>query len=300
MARAYIVPARNDLGVTTGQQNPLLQVLDLWPNTSHRNYAIDGPGQTAYYPWMTQNDVVVLLGAGPIVTVGVDYGLQAYLVDRVQNRTGGAGNLALIAAELVTISGLITAAVAAGTPLTLALINVMINTPAGVGGSDLDGTLGTSTGAVEDILRILAGEVYRLPTGSQVADAAPNFDITQRGNWVILPDVLQVDSVYTAAGLPVRGNNPFSGKVVPTDIPVQTGLHDTNFRDIRGITDTGHLHRSALDGALSHLIPATYTWLNEEFTYGAGGTALDITGTVIPATGVFRAVVVYDVLGNVI
>jgi len=42
MARAYIVPARNDLGVTTGQQNPLLQVLDLWPNTSHRNYAIDG------------------------------------------------------------------------------------------------------------------------------------------------------------------------------------------------------------------------------------------------------------------
>ena len=306
MARAYIVHARNDLSVVAATGvHPGLQITDLVPNTSLKNGALAGPGQTGYSPWYMTNDTVVLNGAGPIVTVGVDYGLQAYFVDRVQNRTGGAGDLALTAAELVAIVNVILARVAAGSTLTLADINTAINTPATVTGSNLDGDgASTSTGTVEQVLRILAGEMYRVPDGAQVADAAPNFDATVRGAFVTRPNVELPESIRTTnlAGtvMPVRGKSSFNSPVIPTTAATQTGTQDTNFRDIRQLVDTGDLHLSVLNGTLDKLNDATFEWDNDLFTYGAGGTATTIAGVAIPATFIGRAVVVYDVAGNVI
>jgi hypothetical protein len=305
MARAYIVHARNDLSFNpTSGENQGLQILDLVPNTSLRNGALDGPGQTGYTPWTNLNDVVTLIGVGPIVTSGVSYGLRAYLVDRVEN-SGAAGDPALTAAQLATIATAILTRVEGGLPLTLTDINTAINLAAGVSGSDLNGTLGNSTGSVEDVLRILAGEVYRLPTASQVEDGANAFDATIRGAFVTRPNVLLPETRQTTnlAGntFPVAGKNPFVGPVIPRSTAVQSGTQDTNFRDIRQIVDTGDLHRSVLDGSLEKLTSATFSWQSEGYTYGAAGTAATIAGTAINATThAARALVVYDVAGNII
>lgn len=157
----------------------VLQVLDLRPNTSQRNLIYEPPGQTKYVN-RAVTDTVVTSGAGPIVTVAAYEGLAAYLIDRVEN-TGGGGSPALTAAEANSIAAAIQARCDAGQTLQLADINTLINAPAGVSGSDLDGTLGNSTGSVADILRILAGAEYVVPAGSQVETGANAFDATVRG-----------------------------------------------------------------------------------------------------------------------
>jgi len=255
MATAYIVSARTDL------ENSLLQVLDLKPNSSQRNLIYDGQGQTTYLSFTAQNDTVALSGGGPITTDALYRGMAAYLVDRVQNRTGGGGDLALTAPEANSIAISILARVVAGQSLLLADINTLINVPAGVAGSDLDGTLGTSTGSVEDVLKIAQGHVYRLPAGSAVADAGPNFD--------------------------------------PTIFGTFANIGDADARNMLGFELTGALRVSRANGVLSHLVLATFTNLNPALGY-APGNALWVDGTDLPVTGVGRAVVAYDALGNVL
>ena len=308
MARAYIVLARNDL------DDSLLQVLDLRPNASQFSPAYDGQdnvqthNSTHYLLDGVNAAVATVAGAGggaSLDTAAVTYGLSAYLLDHVED-TGG--NESLTAAEAVAISGLIEADVAAGVALTLARINVHINNPAGVAGSDLDGTLGNSTGTVEEILRILAGERWRLPAASQVRTNPGLFDAVVRGAFVTAANVELPDSVRTTqtAARALRGRSstspfPYIRPGEPRQAAVQTGLQDTNFNDVRQVVDTGHLHLSATDGVLAELKDATFTFLNPAFTYGGGATpAQTIAAANVPATGVARAVVVYDVLGNVI
>jgi hypothetical protein len=305
MARAYIVLARNDL------DDALLQVLDLKPNSSQLPRPSVNPdmGQTGYQSFYLLDGVnaavVTQAGAGGGASLDIDgdvYGLSAYLIDRVED-TGG--NEALTAAEAVTISGLIEAAGSAGTALTLALINVMINTPAGVAGSDLNGTLGNSTGTVEEVLRILAGERFKMTDNAQVQAVGGTFDATQRGFFVTRPNVelaASVDGVYgdvrgRASTAPMSHIRPGE----PRTAPVQTGTQDVNFNDVRQVVETGDLHLSATDGVLADLKSATYTYLNPAFTYAGGATpAQTLAAANIPATGIARAVTIYDVLGNVI
>ena len=254
MATAYIVSTRRDM------EDSLLQVLDLKPNSSQRNLVYDGDGQTSYLSFTAQNDTVVLTGAGPILTVGLYRGLAAYQVDRVEN-TGG-GNLALTAVQANGIAARILGIVVGGTALTLVAINAAINAEGGVAGSDIDGTLGNSTGTVADVLWVVQGHVYRLPAGSQVADGVPNFDATIRGTFA------------------------------------STG--DSDARNMKQFELTGALRISWANGVLSKLKAATFSNLNPALVYGAGGTALFVDGNAIPATGIGPAVVVYDVLGNVL
>lgn len=157
----------------------VLQVLDLRPNTSQRNLIYEPPGQTKYVN-RCASDAVATSGAGPITTVAEYKGLAAYLIDRVEN-SGAGGDPALTAAEANSIAAAIQARCDAGSTLELADINTLINAPAGVSGSDLDGTLGNSTGTVADILRILAGGEYVVPAGTQVEDGANAFDATVSG-----------------------------------------------------------------------------------------------------------------------
>ena len=310
MARAYIVLARNDL------DDNLLQVLDLKPNATPSKGSViyggspQGGYQSFYLLDGVNAAVATQAGAGGGASLDIDgdtYGLSAYLIDRVDD-TGG--NEKLPAAEAVTISGLIEAAASAGTALTLALINVAINTPAGVAGSDLDGTLGNSTGTVEEVLRILAGERFKMTDNAQVRTAAGIFDVTQRGFFVTHPNVELAGSVNGTYG-DVRGRASTSPMPMirpgePRTAAVQTGTQDVNFNNVRQTVDTGDLHLSATDGVLADLKSATFTWLNPGNAYTATAVtvvrprATTLAAANIPATGVFRAITIYDASGNVI
>ncbi len=314
MARAYIVLARNDL------EDSLLQVLDLKPHPTpsqgmrvYENIS-QGGYQTFYLLDGTNTAVTTVAGAAGGASLDTPaaavYGLSAYLLDHVKDTTNTES---LTAAEAVTISGLIEADVSTGTALTLARINVHINTPAGVAGSDLDGTLGQSTGSVEEVLRILAGERWRIPASSQVRVNAGTFDPVVRGGFVTAANVEVPSSVRTTHGVdrPLRGRSSTAPLThlrpgEPRTAPVNTGTQDNNFNDVRANVDTGHVHLSATDGALADLKSATFTWLNPGNAYTAAAVtaaiprATSIAAANIPATGIARAIVVYDALGNVI
>lgn len=168
MARNYIVLIRTDI------PQGVLQVLDLQPNTSTKNLVYEPEGQTCYRSYIAQNDTVAVTGV-PLVTDAEYKGLAAYFIDHVENV--GGGNLALTAAQANGVAAGIVAVRNAGGPLTLSVINTVINAVAGITVSDLNGLVAgsNSSGSVEDVLRILAGEEYVLPAGSTVSGALSAF-----------------------------------------------------------------------------------------------------------------------------
>lgn len=300
MARAYIVLTRNDI------EDSLLQDLDLWPpvlDTQTEGLPkVNGTGQGGYLTFYLIDGVNLAVtldnpGAGGVnsrdfaAAVPFHYGLSTYLADNIE-RTGAA-NLALTAAQAVAISVLIEARANAGTTLNLAAINADIVT-ATEAGNDLNGVLGNSTGTVEEVLRILAGERYAVQGGAVLQLQATNqFVAVRRGAFVTAPPVTKI---LTNPGGRKSGSQ-WANLTDTTPVWPQ----NVEFQRVRPIQDTGDLHLSALSGALSKLKAATFTWLNPAFTYAGGATpAQDLSQTNIPVTGVFRAVTIYDVLGNVI
>ena len=164
-------------------------------------------------------------------------------------------------------------------------------------------TAGNSSGTVEEVLRILSGERYKMDDTSVVEDGGNLFSIPRIGYFVTSPNVEGPESVYTDLGggpLPVHGKNSFVGKVLPTTAAVQTGTEDTAFVNLRSIIDTADLHLSATLGALSTLKSSTFSFLNPNFTYGASGTAAALDTTAIGTDGQAAAVTVYAADGTVI
>lgn len=268
MAKAYLVVARNDI------DNNMLQVLDLQPNTSQRNPIYEGAGQTGYLAYALQNDVVAAYGVGgggEDTMTGDTYGLAAYLVDNVKDLDNG--DVILTPARANAIAGGIEAAITAGTALTLAAIDALIQ--AATGGALSGLTADTSTGTVEQVLRICGGEVYKVTDASIMSGPA--------SAWLE----------------PAGTHTPIGGFVVPVVVNGVT-TYPSDWRNVRIFVDTGMLHLSRASGHLSALAAATYVWENPSFTYGAGGTGQFIDGTAIPATHIGRALVVYDATGAVI
>lgn len=153
----YICLRRSDIPAGT------LQVLDLWPNTSQRNQAIDPAGQTKYVN-RYQNDTLSVSGGA---TVAEYSGLAAYFVDHVVKN---AANIPITAAVANLIAGDVAAAVDAGTAVTLAVVNASIQARTGDGTSTL--TTGNSNGTIADVLKICAGGEYVLPAGTTVVTGA--------------------------------------------------------------------------------------------------------------------------------
>ncbi|NBR01268.1 MAG: hypothetical protein EBT79_07510 [Actinobacteria bacterium] len=149
----YICLSRSDIPDGT------LQVLDLWPNTSQRNQAIDPAGQTKYVN-RYQNDTLALSGTA---TAAEYKGLAAYFVDHVVKN---AANIPITAAVANLIAGDVAAAVDAGTAVTLAVVNASIQARTGDATSTL--TTGNSNGTLADVLKICAGGEYVLPAGTTV------------------------------------------------------------------------------------------------------------------------------------
>jgi hypothetical protein len=153
----FICLRRSDIPAGT------LQVLDLWPNTSQRNQAIDPAGQTKYIN-RYQNDTLALVGNN---TAAAYSGLAAYFIDHVVKN---AANIPITAAVANLIGGDIAAAVDAGTAVTAAVINASIQARTADATSTL--TTGGSNGTVVAVLKICAGGEYVLPAGTTVITGA--------------------------------------------------------------------------------------------------------------------------------
>lgn len=308
MARAYIVLVRNDLA------DNFLQVLDLKPHSSQFLPSTDGQdgGQTGYSTWFAGDaaintnalDQAGAAGGASIDANGTLYGLAAYLMSAVEDQVTGAAITDTVANAA---RNSIFAKLSDGLPLTAAAIasSLTANGVANAGaGTSL--TAGDSTGSVEEVLRILAGEVFRVADDTQVTTAGGTYHPAGKGSFVTAA-LVESPSMVTGTYGAVRGrkfNSPLPflrpGETRAGQAPVQTGTHDVLHRNVRIIVDTGELQLSALSGALEALKSSTYSFLNPEFTYGGAGTALLLDGTHIPATGIAPAVVVYDNAGNVI
>lgn len=81
----YIIMKRDDIPAG------VLQVLDMEPNTSQRNYTLDVPGQTKYVDPVVNDEVVLMQpgGAGtPIVFRRAADGLAAWIATNVNDGTG--------------------------------------------------------------------------------------------------------------------------------------------------------------------------------------------------------------------
>lgn len=153
---------------------------------------------------------------------------------------------------------------------------------------------GNSIGSVEDVLRILSGERWKIEAGSQVETVTGHFDDTARGYFVTAPN--RVQPITSGPG-----GRKSTDRVFPDALPVQTGTQDVNFVPLRHIYNTGDLHRSALLGALAKVKDSNFTFVNSSFTYGTGGTALLLDAvTSIGTNGQAAAVQVYAADGTVI
>ncbi|MDB4278590.1 hypothetical protein N9917_03175 [Deltaproteobacteria bacterium] len=147
----------------------ILQVLDLSPNTSQRSLIYEPPGQTKYVTRLTNDTVAALSGTD---TTGTFAGLAAYLIDNVID-SGGATITVTVAND--SAAGLI-AILDAGTDLTLAVVNADLVTTGGAGaGTELD--TGGSTGTLANLLKVMAGGEYVLPSGSTVGGLAAGAEL---------------------------------------------------------------------------------------------------------------------------
>lgn len=298
MTTAYILPLRNDINGVS------LQVRDLLPNSSLRKLVLEGEGQTGYvshsmdYPGTTtvsgDDYVSGSLTTAPIgavtdatiggthydVTTATEFGLLAYLRD-VVNVNPGSDNDLVSPSEALTLAGTICAAAYAGDALTLSAINALLNATLAGSDTDLDGTASDSFGEVTDVLRLLAGETYRVKANTILGSAAHLFrNLSERAAVVASYPTYNVRGAFLSAG---------------TD----------GYRDIRAKILSGALRASVAEGQLEPWCNGNaVTLLNPNFGYSAGGItswhprAYRIDGTVVPSTGIARLFRVYDSDGN--
>jgi hypothetical protein len=304
--RAYIVPVRTDIG------DIKLQVLDLSPNTSQRNSAIDPPGQTGYFKYTLDvlGDTVVSDGSyvsgstntetldaldtadttgggnDAKVTHVANFGLPAYLRERV-NADPGTANTCLSPAEALACAESIISRVVDNLSVTVEVINTILTDEVGAD-TDFDGesvTDSLSFGSLEDVLRILSGEVYVVRANTIITDENDVFlDYSDRATLV---DNATSDTFYDDNTFLERG--------------------ESGFRDIRPLVVSGNLRISCREGRISHLIGTnTLTFTNPNFAYTASQVrawkprATLIDGTNIDSTGEAVVCRVYDQDGELI
>jgi hypothetical protein len=208
----------------------VLQYVDLWPNTSSRNYVLTpGLGQTGYVrPQATSTTLVGNVALGPpVVATNEVSGLSAYLIGNIDTGAG-AGDPPFTAAQADAAAAAIVARAVGGLSLTLANVNTIL--AAQVAATELNAQ--GSTGSLADVLAILGGAVYTIPAGTALSDGAGNF---------------------------VARSGAFVGSV-------------------RTILDTGRLHVSLLNGNLSLMKSATFTY---EGVAGAAIVVYDDAGNLL-------------------
>lgn len=309
--RAYIFAQRNDvIGMN-------IQVLDLKPNSSQKNSVYDGDGQTFYLNSIDTAGATHMIDngyeSGSRQTTMITYyeavaddttgggndvlanqnaclGLAAYLRERVH-----PGGVTLATAGRMTLAhandqaSAILALVRTAGDLTLAGINAVLVSVAdgGVANTDLDGAGGTSKsfGSVDDILRIIAGEIYRSPMDCIICNVANQFRSLAERNVLVLAQV----SITT-------------GKTFVSQGAFLTNL-ENGYEKIPTLAVTGDMMASIGGGYLFKMEDGM-TFKNPNFAYAAADVtpfkprAYDLSGVAIPATGTLSTVRVYDYTGT--
>jgi hypothetical protein len=144
MAAVYICVKRTDI------PNGVLQLLDLSPNTSQRNGAIDPKGQTKYLGRPANDTVALSGGSTPLAYHGI-----VAITPAVAN-----------AAALGIIARL-----DAGSTLAAADVNARLVAAGAGAGTQLTGN--GSNGVLANLLSIVAGGDYLLPAGTLIAGTRP-------------------------------------------------------------------------------------------------------------------------------
>ena len=176
----FILMRRTDI------PNGVLQVDDLKPNDSQRNYTLEPPGQSGYVRNIPEVEDVVTTGAGPILILRDVCGLAAYLIDNVEDSSGTA----LTAAVANAAADSIVSKAQSGMALDLAAVDDSL-----VNNGVADATAGTSlvggnsTGVLTEVLEILSGAKYQLVAGAEVEDAGNLFNPTRIERQVALRHV---------------------------------------------------------------------------------------------------------------
>jgi hypothetical protein len=158
MAAVYICVKRTDI------PNGVLQLLDLSPNTSQRNGAIDPKGQTKYLG-RPANDTVALSGGSTPLAY---HGIAAYLLDHVEDNVA---DVAITPAVANAAALGIIARLDAGSTLAAADVNARLVAAGAGAGTQLTGN--GSNGVLANLLSIVAGGDYLLPAGTLIAGTRP-------------------------------------------------------------------------------------------------------------------------------
>lgn len=169
----YIAMRRTDI------PNGVLQVLDLVPNTSLRNQIYDPIGQTKYINRFS-TDTLAALSAN--ATVAEYSGLAAYLIDHVEDNVA---NVAITVTVANAAAVGITALLDAGSAVTVAAVNAELIAAGAGAGTQLNAN--NSNGSITDVLQILAGGQYVLPSGSVVGGVTPPAALGSFVSGVYLP-----------------------------------------------------------------------------------------------------------------
>lgn len=176
----YIIMRRTDI------PNGVLQVDDLKPNDSQRNYTLDPPGQSGYVRDIPPSDTVITSGAGPILTVRDACGLAAYLIDNTEDSSGTA----ITAATANDTATALIGRAQGGLTVTVADVNATLIAEGATAGTDF--TLAPSTGTLAEVLAILSGAKYQLPAGSEVEDGGNVFNPVRLGFFATTPGVKNI------------------------------------------------------------------------------------------------------------
>jgi len=298
-----------------------IQVTDLWPNNSQKNNNLQGDGQNFYLNNMDDfgatgvlddayssgsrntaittaaNDAVAddTTGGGNnvLATQGAVFGLAAYLRERVHP----GGVLSAVAGRMTPANALLLARelarqVDVGGSLLLASINVILSN-AGVGGTagtDLDGTaaLSKSFGTVEEVLRILSGEVYRSPRFVIICNVANQFRSLAERAVLVAAQIVAANGGITFVSQGGFLTNTENGYV---------GLPQ--------LALTGEFQLSSGSGQLFSYADSM-TFENPSYAYAAADVTADRTrartlaNANIPATGVYAGIRVYHGSGLLI
>jgi len=160
MPQVFLVMRRTDI------PEEEMQVVDLKPNTSQRNYVLTPPGQSGYVNNIPDAAATGFVGAGPLFTTSaVLTGVAAYLLGNINTTAGAGAPFTGVQADAATAS--LVAVPQGGNPMGLANVNAIL--AAVVAGTTL--TAGGSTGVLTELLSIMAGNQYTIPAGTDLAVA---------------------------------------------------------------------------------------------------------------------------------
>lgn len=173
-----------------------VQITDLHPHKTQSNATITPNFKGPAYLYAHSRDITEDVALdGNFATTANFSGLAVYILTTVENTD--AATVALTAPEAQAIADAIIARMESAQSLTLADINSAIVDEIGAG-NDLDGTLGNSTGTVEEVLQIVSGyKVFTVPAGQDIQNGGVFVALGAQAQAGFFSDPADASSLWT-------------------------------------------------------------------------------------------------------